>query len=211
MLMITLGRLDSRPDTRLSKMVMLRSARRSSSRACAAPLVAPPLDPWPKRTGAKSCRLKSLALLPRLHLPPVRQQLSHASGHGHAQQRGADAEHRLRHLAGPGPTGTGDSAVGTPGRLPAHRHLAGLRQRARSGAGCARLGPRPGGSVRHHEARGRDHGAGEAASGFRRSLANLDLGYVDLYLVHWPGHGQRIETWSAMEDYWGWAPAERSA
>jgi len=50
---------------------------------------------------------------------------------------------------------------------------------------------------------GEYHGAGKVLPGFRRSLANLDLGHVDLYLIHWPGHGQRIETWSAIEDLLG--------
>ncbi|MCL5736898.1 MAG: aldo/keto reductase [Actinobacteria bacterium] len=46
---------------------------------------------------------------------------------------------------------------------------------------------------------GEDHGPGGALRGFRRSMHNLDIGYVDLYLVHWPG-GQRIDTWKAMEE-----------
>ena len=46
---------------------------------------------------------------------------------------------------------------------------------------------------------GEDHGPGGALRGFRRSIAKLDIGYIDLYLVHWPGD-QRIETWKAMEE-----------
>ncbi len=45
-----------------------------------------------------------------------------------------------------------------------------------------------------------DFGPGKALHGFRRSLANLDIGYVDLYLIHWPGDRQRTETWKAMEE-----------
>lgn len=46
---------------------------------------------------------------------------------------------------------------------------------------------------------GEDHGRGGALRGFRHSMANLDIGYVDLYLVHWPG-GERVDTWRAMEE-----------
>jgi diketogulonate reductase-like aldo/keto reductase len=45
-----------------------------------------------------------------------------------------------------------------------------------------------------------DHGVGGAVRGFRRSATNLDIGHIDLYLVHWPGSGHRIETWLAMEE-----------
>lgn len=47
---------------------------------------------------------------------------------------------------------------------------------------------------------GGDHGHDRTPQGLRRSLANLDISYVDLYLIHWPGSGLRIETWKAMED-----------
>jgi 2,5-diketo-D-gluconate reductase A len=46
------------------------------------------------------------------------------------------------------------------------------------------------------EYQGRDR----AVKGFLRSLGNLDIGYIDLYLVHWPVRGLGIETWRAMED-----------
>jgi diketogulonate reductase-like aldo/keto reductase len=36
--------------------------------------------------------------------------------------------------------------------------------------------------------------------GFQRSLGNLDVGYIDLYIVHWPVRGLTIESWKAMED-----------
>lgn len=47
---------------------------------------------------------------------------------------------------------------------------------------------------------GEDHGSTRTIRGFRRSLANLDIGYIDLFLIHWPGDGARIETWKAMEE-----------
>ena len=47
---------------------------------------------------------------------------------------------------------------------------------------------------------GEDYGPGGALRGFRHSIANLDIGYVDLYLVHWPDDRQRTETWKAMEE-----------
>ncbi len=43
-------------------------------------------------------------------------------------------------------------------------------------------------------------GDGRTERGFKRSLDNLDVGYVDLYLIHWPVRGLGVETWKAMED-----------
>lgn len=44
-----------------------------------------------------------------------------------------------------------------------------------------------------------DHGYDEALRAFDLSLDRLGLDYVDLYLIHWPGGGARLETWRALE------------
>ncbi|MFN8576965.1 MAG: aldo/keto reductase [Candidatus Sericytochromatia bacterium] len=44
-----------------------------------------------------------------------------------------------------------------------------------------------------------DHGYDLTLKAFEKSLEQLDLGYIDLYLVHWPVTGLRNETWKAME------------
>lgn len=46
-----------------------------------------------------------------------------------------------------------------------------------------------------------DHGYDKALAAFERSRAELDVDYVDLYLIHWPGSDDalRAETWRAME------------
>ncbi len=44
-----------------------------------------------------------------------------------------------------------------------------------------------------------DHGFDRALRAFDRSLKGLGLDYVDLYLIHWPGGGQRAESWKALE------------
>jgi methylglyoxal/glyoxal reductase len=43
-----------------------------------------------------------------------------------------------------------------------------------------------------------DHGRAKAKRAFEASLHRLGLDYLDLYLVHWPGAGERIETWKAL-------------
>ncbi|CCW62714.1 unnamed protein product [Phytomonas sp. EM1] len=46
-----------------------------------------------------------------------------------------------------------------------------------------------------------DHGYEKALAAFERSRAALDLSYVDLYLIHWPGKDMNslTETWRAFE------------
>ncbi len=44
-----------------------------------------------------------------------------------------------------------------------------------------------------------DHGYEPALRAFDRSLRELGLGYVDLYLIHWPVAGARRDTWRALE------------
>lgn len=44
-----------------------------------------------------------------------------------------------------------------------------------------------------------DHGYKSALRAFRKSQERLGLGPVDLYLIHWPVEGRRLESWRAME------------
>ncbi|MFQ5838919.1 MAG: aldo/keto reductase [Thermoplasmata archaeon] len=44
-----------------------------------------------------------------------------------------------------------------------------------------------------------DHGYESTLRAFRASLQQLGLDYVDLYLIHWPVEGLRLESWRAME------------
>jgi diketogulonate reductase-like aldo/keto reductase len=44
-----------------------------------------------------------------------------------------------------------------------------------------------------------DQGYDEALRAFDRSLARLGLDHVDLYLLHWPVPGKRLESWRALE------------
>jgi methylglyoxal/glyoxal reductase len=43
-----------------------------------------------------------------------------------------------------------------------------------------------------------DHGYDAALAACEKSLRRLDLGYIDLYLIHWPVGGVRKETWRAL-------------
>jgi diketogulonate reductase-like aldo/keto reductase len=44
-----------------------------------------------------------------------------------------------------------------------------------------------------------DQGYDEALTAFDASLARLGLDYVDLYLLHWPVPGKRLDSWRALE------------
>jgi diketogulonate reductase-like aldo/keto reductase len=44
-----------------------------------------------------------------------------------------------------------------------------------------------------------DQGYDSALRAFDASLARLGLDYVDLYLIHWPVAGKRLESWRALE------------
>ena len=48
-----------------------------------------------------------------------------------------------------------------------------------------------------------DQGYRSALSAFNRSLTNLGVDHVDLYLVHWPWPKHMRETWRAMEELLG--------
>jgi diketogulonate reductase-like aldo/keto reductase len=43
-----------------------------------------------------------------------------------------------------------------------------------------------------------DQGFGRTVHAFDESFRKLDLGYIDLYLIHWPQPGTRSETWEAL-------------
>lgn len=45
-----------------------------------------------------------------------------------------------------------------------------------------------------------DQGYEQAIDAFDTSLARLGLEYIDLYLIHWPVPGKRLESWRALED-----------
>jgi len=44
-----------------------------------------------------------------------------------------------------------------------------------------------------------DHGYDSTIRACNKSLQKLGFDYIDLYLVHWPVKGPRLETWRAME------------
>ena len=46
--------------------------------------------------------------------------------------------------------------------------------------------------------RNEDHGYDRAMRAFERSVEALGVGYVDLYLIHWPVQGRRRESWKAL-------------
>lgn len=45
-----------------------------------------------------------------------------------------------------------------------------------------------------------DQGYENTLKAFESSLSKLDLGYIDLYLVHWPVKGKFVDTWKALEE-----------
>lgn len=45
-----------------------------------------------------------------------------------------------------------------------------------------------------------EHGYDKARRAFDASVGRLGLEYVDLYLIHWPVQGLRLETWRAFEE-----------
>jgi diketogulonate reductase-like aldo/keto reductase len=44
-----------------------------------------------------------------------------------------------------------------------------------------------------------DQGYDTAFEAFQQSLDNLGTGYIDLYLLHWPVSGRRLDSWKALE------------
>ncbi len=45
-----------------------------------------------------------------------------------------------------------------------------------------------------------DQGYSQTISAFNESLSNLDVEYMDLYLIHWPVEGKWKDTWKALEE-----------
>lgn len=45
-----------------------------------------------------------------------------------------------------------------------------------------------------------DQGYDSAKQAFAGSLKRLGLDYVDLYLIHWPGNGERLASWKALTE-----------
>jgi len=45
-----------------------------------------------------------------------------------------------------------------------------------------------------------DHGYENTLKAFENSLSNLDIDYIDLFLIHWPVEGLRADTWRAFEE-----------
>jgi diketogulonate reductase-like aldo/keto reductase len=45
-----------------------------------------------------------------------------------------------------------------------------------------------------------DQGYESTLDAFEISLGKMDLEYIDLYLMHWPVEGRRLESWTAMEE-----------
>ena len=45
-----------------------------------------------------------------------------------------------------------------------------------------------------------DQGYSRTINAFNKSLSNLGVEYIDLYLIHWPVEGKWVETWQALEE-----------
>ncbi len=45
-----------------------------------------------------------------------------------------------------------------------------------------------------------EHGFNEALNALNKTLVRLRVDYLDLYLIHWPSNGKRVETWEAFEE-----------
>ncbi len=45
-----------------------------------------------------------------------------------------------------------------------------------------------------------DHGTDATRRAFDKSLRTLGLDYIDLYLIHWPVEGARLQSWRVMEE-----------
>ena len=45
-----------------------------------------------------------------------------------------------------------------------------------------------------------DQGYSRTINAFNKSLSNLDVDFMDLYLIHWPVEGKWVETWHALEE-----------
>ena len=47
-----------------------------------------------------------------------------------------------------------------------------------------------------------DQRADNQAAAVKKSLTELDVGYIDLYLIHWPVAGKFTDTWKYLEDFY---------
>jgi diketogulonate reductase-like aldo/keto reductase len=108
----------------------------------------------------------------------------------HPQHRGRHAAAGLRRLQGPARGRAAGRRAGPGGGLPLHRHGGDVPQRGRRREVFVT-------TKLNNDA----HGTDEALRAFDRSLAELGLDDVDLYLIHWPQPAldRYVETWQALE------------
>lgn len=45
-----------------------------------------------------------------------------------------------------------------------------------------------------------DQRSGKVKEAFEASMKRLDIGYIDLYLIHWPVEGKYVKTWKKFEE-----------